>query len=370
MADVSVPVCGVCVKNVSESDKAILCEGFCGKWCHMGCVKVIKTQYDMINKLGDEVMWFCPGCKVNMNLIVSKVKDPCELLDLNNLINRMFEVVKGLAVDNLEINTKLDKVISENCRLKDHVFTSIPDVDENCASQVAPIPKKFKGDEGIDHCTVDTNLRSSSNRLEDSHNRSTDSISEKSETLAAADVEVTILVTDDKISETNLINDYSEKTVNVNKVEKVNVAQCENGTSAELKTSFVDIVKKARKPNNNKPIIGSNLSRPGLKTVGRTEWIFVSRFDPDTTVGDVREYLKDFKNGLEKSKCEEVKSRYNTYKSFKVGVPENLVDAALDPACWPHGTFVKIYETSRFSRSAKYERKPFLENSEGLRVQP
>ncbi|KAG8301084.1 hypothetical protein J6590_060861 [Homalodisca vitripennis] len=41
--------------------------------------------------------------------------------------------------------------------------------------------------------------------------------------------------------------------------------------------------------------------------------------------------------------CEEVKPKYDTYKSFKIGVCEEVFETVLDPEFWDEGVLVKKY---------------------------
>ncbi|XP_054283144.1 uncharacterized protein LOC129000214 [Macrosteles quadrilineatus] len=95
--------------------------------------------------------------------------------------------------------------------------------------------------------------------------------------------------------------------------------------------SYADITKLHR-PNQNyrprvrgqsqqdKPIIGTKgmSGSSNLKVVKRKTWIFVSRLSPGVCCDDLKTYLMD--SNIQNADCEELPTRYTSYKSFKVGL--------------------------------------------------
>lgn len=71
-------------------------------------------------------------------------------------------------------------------------------------------------------------------------------------------------------------------------------------------------------------------------------WLFLSGFDPSVDKDSVLAYLKEL-NGTPSYVCEKLNSRYDTYSSFKVGVPFELADELMHPNLWPQGCIVGKY---------------------------
>ncbi|KAG8252472.1 hypothetical protein J6590_056400 [Homalodisca vitripennis] len=68
---------------------------------------------------------------------------------------------------------------------------------------------------------------------------------------------------------------------------------------------------------------------------------------------DVKEYLTN--GGITDSSCEDVMSRFTTYKSFKICVTDEQKDKVLDPGFWLEGVLVKVC-----SKEAKFEQAFFV----------
>ncbi|KAG8257041.1 hypothetical protein J6590_057111 [Homalodisca vitripennis] len=104
--------------------------------------------------------------------------------------------------------------------------------------------------------------------------------------------------------------------------------------------------------NNDKPkprpIVGTKALAPNsnkLTCVKKLNWIFISRLDPSVVKEGVKEYLTS--GVITDSSCEEVVSRFITYKSFKIGVTDEQKDKALDPVFWLEGVLVKEFVEKR-----------------------
>ena len=55
------PNCDSCHQVFSQNEIAISCF-ICKKWSHITCVNITKTKYEIIQKLHDQVEWFCINC--------------------------------------------------------------------------------------------------------------------------------------------------------------------------------------------------------------------------------------------------------------------------------------------------------------------
>lgn len=111
--------------------------------------------------------------------------------------------------------------------------------------------------------------------------------------------------------------------------------------------------KRNRRSNRTRVVIGQSNknSASALKTVPKKSYLFVSRLHPDTTCGDIIDFLKpDFPE----VECERIESKYAThYASFKVTVSLHKNSRAMDPNLWPEGTYVSRFFLPRKRRPAE-----------------
>ncbi|KAG8325189.1 hypothetical protein J6590_074362, partial [Homalodisca vitripennis] len=113
-------------------------------------------------------------------------------------------------------------------------------------------------------------------------------------------------------------------------------------TEDRPKDSYSKVLKSSTR---NRVIYGSLESKGSvpLKTVKRMFWLFLSGFDPLVTTDEILAYLKDL-NGSADYGCYKLDTRYDTYSSFKVGVPLELADELMHPNLWPQGCIVAKYQ--------------------------
>jgi hypothetical protein len=95
-------------------------------------------------------------------------------------------------------------------------------------------------------------------------------------------------------------------------------------------------------------VLGKRTASEGavkLGSVSRLNWIFVSRLKPDISKDDINNFLTG--NGISGHCCEDVVSRFTSYKSFKIGVSDEDKLKLLDPLFWDEGILVKEYVPRR-----------------------
>jgi hypothetical protein len=79
-------------------------------------------------------------------------------------------------------------------------------------------------------------------------------------------------------------------------------------------------------------------------------WIFLSRISTNETTESVLKYMNERNlNGVE---CVELNTRYNTYKSFRLGVTEDIENQLLDGSFWPAGALVRKFVPTRNFKAA------------------
>ncbi|KAG8258896.1 hypothetical protein J6590_102995 [Homalodisca vitripennis] len=88
-----------------------------------------------------------------------------------------------------------------------------------------------------------------------------------------------------------------------------------------------------------------------LKTAMKRSWIFISRLDLITN-SDNESHISSL--NVNNYVCEEVKPKYDTYKSFKIGVGEGDFQTLLDPAFWDEGVLVNKYVPPRRNNSKHF----------------
>jgi hypothetical protein len=99
--------------------------------------------------------------------------------------------------------------------------------------------------------------------------------------------------------------------------------------------------------NSVKPLIGTkkDSSASNLKSVGNVKWLFISRLSTDVVVDDLVSYMKDA--GITRTECIELQPKYNTYKSFKIGLSSIDFERAFCAGFWPEGSLVCEYTPPR-----------------------
>lgn len=71
---------------------------------------MLVREYDMIQKLGSKVRWFCEMCPNRHKLDVPANGDE---VSENRTLHKLFDAVKGLITENLTIASKLNIVIKD-----------------------------------------------------------------------------------------------------------------------------------------------------------------------------------------------------------------------------------------------------------------
>jgi hypothetical protein len=119
--------CGNCNKQVRSNQKGLLCESYCGKWFNADCLNIDSEKYEMIGKLGDLVLWFCPSCRANSRAQLSV--DSFSNLEnkINSIGNNVNMILKKVSGDSSSsIKTYADCVenfVAKN-RVDDQFVTS------------------------------------------------------------------------------------------------------------------------------------------------------------------------------------------------------------------------------------------------------
>lgn len=101
-------------------------------------------------------------------------------------------------------------------------------------------------------------------------------------------------------------------------------------------------VKSSAKINIRKDFITGKRNNKKLVTVEKNNFLFVSRLDEATECSDILDYLKEFKDA--NYHVEKLKTKFSGYSSFKIGIPDSLINEIFVPEFWPEGSLVAKFK--------------------------
>ncbi|KAG8310343.1 hypothetical protein J6590_066046 [Homalodisca vitripennis] len=105
--DEKLSVCGLCGNTIKPRGNALKCGSNCEKWFHIECVNISKIEYNNV-KISLQIKgvnWTCEPCQ---ELTSANSDSERSGLVLEEKIDKLFEIVKGLVSDNLLLNEKFD----------------------------------------------------------------------------------------------------------------------------------------------------------------------------------------------------------------------------------------------------------------------
>jgi len=109
-----------------------------------------------------------------------------------------------------------------------------------------------------------------------------------------------------------------------------------------------EIVKKKKKLQLGK------LSGSSLKTVPRRLLpadVFVSRLNPETSENDTTQFVKLQFPQVTDVICTKLKTKFDTYSSFKITLSGINFKDSLNPDCWPNGVLIKRFYSPSANQS-------------------
>lgn len=337
--------CGSCsLKVINSRTKAVKCSGKCGKPYHIACAKISDSDYQNFKTINDIALWFCEPCKVWLGSIKSKlVNQTKNESDEKPLCCDCFDYIKILTeeVSNLSANFKS---ISDNVLALGSEQNSIRSVVDSHTQAI--------GDILIQGSTAKVSVKSKVNipvkNPSSNSQKSVSHISSPTEYCprSAVDHEGSGQVEESHLSylskcENSKAGDSSRQPKQLNTIDLTEFPPLDDNRQFEDKGEWT-YSKRQPKKNKAVPIIGSkpSLRSTKVKAAARLDWIFVSRLATDCTVDDILSYLKQ--SNIE-GQCFDVKPRYDSYKSFKVGVDPSEASTVLTDTFWPEGTLVKEF---------------------------
>lgn len=341
--------CGKCDLIFNEKEKVIKCDLFCMKSFHLKCVSMLVKDFESVKQLKSSFHWFCDDCKVRLGVIIDNEGFDDKLrIQIENLV----QIVKGLVSNNLDLSAKTSKVIEYNsklCSMVESRSLASSDTTDKIEEVLKPVgindsvgSLDFHGFDSLDVVqSRPTGLVHSSDA--------------NKHRLSAADFH---------LSDNSPVTAELENRVKQTKHEEKKL----QSSSTSGKIPYADKVKFG-KPKRSQVVIGSKSTEQSnstaLKSVGKLSWIFVSRLSPDVSKEAVSQYLTE--NGIAKSECEPIKTRFNHYASFKVGVSECYLEKVMNSEFWIEGTLVRKFIPKKVDGPLKT--RVFLAKSQTSRIQ-
>lgn len=329
-------LCGFCTSVVPEHS-GMLCDGDCNRWYHLSCVGLTDDDYLCINDMAEKVKWYCKNCEEKVNNFFAFYSFSDLRLDI------------GFLKDSIEKLTQAVKdVADDNSRLKDTLLESVV---KKGSSTSKPITTPTAVLKNSGQRTVDETVYPSWSTVSRGRGRGYRGRGFAAGSCATQPAKFVhsnpfdVLNTIDNKSITESIPDFdSDEDLDITESTS---NQRYNKKNYNSKTSV-------RKTNRPRPrvLIGSKDVNSKLKSVKKVSWVFVSRLDPTVKKTDVSDYLMDA--GVRPSDCIELPTKYDSYKSFKVGIQEDLIKTVLFSDFWPEGTLVKEF----VSPSRLFSRRP------------
>jgi hypothetical protein len=401
MADVTDSlVCPVCNSKCLDEEMSLLCDGYCGTWHHAKCVNISVKNFNDIRKIEQLISWFCSDCdnKLKNHLAQTSVeknlKDDFDKMQVN--------VIKALAALEKKINLIVNQglktkiVLNKLCNqsneldfnqtradMSDRFESSVcinevgtpnkkqvlPSVAEIKVAVQTPSPNVPTGSGTVDLPTEpNEDVRENGNEILSNATCSRSGGLLTNVPTGSGTVDLPTEPNEDVRENGNEILSNSNATCS----RSGGLLVSERNSIEPHKPTYSDVLKdshslrsiesrpKVIKSINDQRksgvVIGTSQALNNLKSATRRSHFFVSRVSPEITSDDVLSYLST--KGLTDNECVVLNSRFNTYKSFKVGVPSNYESAILDPSFWPKGVLVRHFLPSQ--RSPRPAQNSFL----------
>lgn len=354
--------CGVCNEPVPD-DCAMLCDGDCNNWFHISCANLTPEDYVSINLMADKVKWYCKICEGKVVSFFGGKNNLADVSKLQTSVERLLDVVKGLAKDNISLNEKFDRFVTvQDSKAQVHQLMGTNTIVEE---SIQPSWKATRGNftqnnsqynkqSGRGRGRGRINLVDGQPTVDTTHSIRSPTYTEgRNRTLPNQASYADMSKTDDpNLNLTDLSLDVNKDSSFSNHLSHHPNAAVSSNNNPWQTVSYDRNNKNSKTKQDHKFVIGTKSNEGSkLKIVPKFTWIFVSRLSPEVSKEDVCVYLKDC--GIDAGECIELKPKFDTYKSFKIGVPSHLSTTALSADFWPAGTFVKEFVSSRPTMPAK-----------------
>ena len=106
------------------------------------------------------------------------------------------------------------------------------------------------------------------------------------------------------------------------------------------------------------------MKQSDLKVVEKPVNIFVSRFHPEVLESDIKQFAQTQIKSATTVIVEKLKTKFDSYSSFKISIAGVPAKECLDLAQWPTRILVKkFFNTSKSKNMASFSK--FIDNSNG-----
>lgn len=397
---VDVDLCGLCGKVFKDGDKSIFCELYCEKWFHIKCLNIKNSDYEKIQSLGKHSKWFCDPCERKVKKNKEDNKEMC--CDCFSYVNVLTDTVKEITENQREMSKNFQKIQIEQIEMKESMRTMT-----QCYDDVTGQDEIYRNIENETIGTVSKKQNVNTKRYLSNNNDNNRSKTENtpirenryeietSNGIGGGDDDnddmenqhgdlplPTSLSSSGSGDDAVMVGCGSFKVVERNNKKRSysNVLKAAsltlNSKEEERDKSSADVHMGKRKQEHEgknlrprqKPMIGTAKGKPNdsFGVIKKVSLLFATRFAPNTKKESVQEYVKGLCNG-DLVTCEELNTKYPTYKSFKIGFPEQFSNAVMDCEKWPQGILInKFYPSNSGKRKVHTENRPRPTTSPGL----
>lgn len=333
--------CGSCQTLVKEDCEAFQCEGFCEIWFHANCVNVTSKEFAQILKLGVKSRWMCDKCVARIETMRNHDVSIDEFLNLHEMVVNLIGLVKKVVNGNIELNNKLDMVISNESRVADITsksdLGSLKKVGLSSYAKVTAINKRrprpaINDGQILNECSSE---HSSESQIEEVQNLDNGSISD------SANVNKS-----EELSELKYNDNVNQGWIEVNSRRKKMIGQRAINTMklAPATHRVKSHEEKVTKPKmrNECIIVGTaDLSQSVGLTGAKKAWFHLGKVAKGTTVQNVDDFVKKTFPKIDFS-IEKLESK-GLNDSFKLGVEFIHKDTVAQCSVWPKNITLKRF---------------------------
>lgn len=373
--------CGKCRHAVPEK-AAICCDGLCNKWFDLKCANLTLEEYNMINKLGDKVKWYCNnGCSKNVGDI-TKIKMSKSDEDWSSILNVVLAGVQGNSEATVDLANRVQELEKRENETKNTLKSLVKEMGyirgsletnkiKSNDNRGRPIKTRL-AQEPNPSPTAQTLMTNKHEHEKDDHV----DMEQKSEAnVDQSDNRPDSPKIDDTLSVVKEIENYDEDFPSISSRSGWKVANYSRRKRSNMDLNYRNKEERTdnkrytgegydrpregtnrpniqHKPRNNTAVIGKMKTTNGLVAVEKSSWLFISRLEASVKKEAVEEFVSNLCDG-KGILCEELQTRYNTYKSFKVGCPVAYQEKLLNGEVWPEGILVTKYVPQKKYNSNK-----------------
>lgn len=336
--------------NYTKEELYVSCFGKCNQVYHMSCASVKKSEHNcLVNN--SNLRWICDKCLINDQETTKKVS-------VHDSLAKYSEIVKcqESVITNLNTELKLLKLSLELINENLETINSTLSISSNKINKINKVsqPVNYSLPVATNPLTINNNsidVDSNSVFQQSAPKTRSNSVTDNSYASKLRKKSITVL-------DENIIN----TTIN----ENVNSSATSNPLTKGSRDDFIPVTNRRTKKNNIIYCSGSKSST--LEVVPKIifDHAFVSRFAPDVTVQQIENHLKYLK--ISDCQCVSLKTKYNSYASFKIKYPRLSREKIMDPESWPEGVFLNKFYTRQepATRTATNTHGSFLGPSTSL----